>query len=291
MGWPARPFHDLPRQSSRVSRCARLAVLLAIAGTLPCTTALAQPTARVVTNVPALLTFPAFYHLRSVVVRGDLSTSRDRTLLTDESDGRGVEVVFPKGAQPDRVVELRGVYMDIGRMTADDPHFASFDVQAFLDGRTGGAWPKPGELLVVVASDVQPAPPLLAPSVRTIVLDPARYKNQSVTVVGEFRGSNLYGDLPRAPTSGKWDFVLRSASAALWVSGLRPKGRGFDLDPHARVDTGRVLEVTGVVKADNGLVWLEASAISAPAITDVLPRDEPPDANLAQPAPKAPPPK
>ncbi len=32
---------------------------------------------------------------------------------------------------------------------------------------------------------------------------------------------------------------LQSADAAVWISGLRPRGRGFELDPGARVDTGR----------------------------------------------------
>ena len=84
-----------------------------------------------------------------------------------------------------------------------------------------------------------------------------------MTVVGRFRGRNLYGDLPDAPGKSRWDFVLQSANAAIWVTGRRPKGDGFDLNIDNRVDTGRWLEVAGVVKAERGLVRVEADAIRA----------------------------
>ena len=46
------------------------------------------------------------------------------------------------------------------------------------------------------------------------------------------------GDLPQGVAKSKWDFVLQSADASIWVTGLRPKGKDFDLDPSARVVTG-----------------------------------------------------
>jgi len=264
---------------------------MAVLCCLSCAAALiAQPTTRVAANIPALLAYPTFYHLRSIIVRGELATRTDRVELLPPDGDRGVDVVFRDGHPPDGLVEVRGVCWDVGRMIADDPHFAGFDIQAFLDTRTRGSWPKPGELIVVSASDVTPATPPPAPSARAMVLDPSRYVGQKIMVTGEFRGSNLYADLPKAPTGGKWDFVLRSANAAIWVTGLRPKGRGFDLDPRARVDTGRVLEVTGVARTRDGLVWLEATAIAAPAVTAVQPRDEPPEADPVPPPPPMPPP-
>ena len=61
---------------------------------------------------------------------------------------------------------------------------------------------------------------------------------------GQFRGKNLYGDLPQGPGLSQWDFVLRAADSALWVAGVRPRGKGFNLNPGARVDTGNWLEVS-----------------------------------------------
>src|SRR6202795_2645706 len=50
----------------------------------------------------------------------------------------------------------------------------------------------------------------------------------------------------------RYDFVVRSTDAAIWVSGARPKGKGFDLSVDARIDTGRWLEVTGVLQHGRG---------------------------------------
>ena len=53
-------------------------------------------------------------------------------------------------------------------------------------------------------------------------------------MTGRFRGVNLFGDLPQAPGRSRYDFVLQSADAALWVTGLQPKGKSFSLDRNAR---------------------------------------------------------
>ena len=72
-----------------------------------------------------------------------------------------------------------------------------------------------------------------------LVLFPSRYLDQKVTIIGQFGGRNLLGDLPDAPGNSRYDFVLRSADAAIWVSNLRPRGRDFELALDARIDTGR----------------------------------------------------
>src|SRR3989442_926891 len=106
------------------------------------------------------------------------------------------------------------------------------------------------------------APP--APSIRAIVLNPWRYLEQKVTVTGQFAGRNLFGDLPDAPAKSRYDFVIRSTDAAIWVTGGRPRGKGFDLSVDARIDTGRWLEVTGVLQQGRGLQWLEVGAAGVP---------------------------
>ncbi|MBE3099106.1 MAG: Ig-like domain-containing protein [Planctomycetes bacterium] len=243
------------------------------------------------TNIAALVKYPGFYHLQSIVIRGELATRGNRLVLLPPGGDQGVEMVFREHQPSDGQVEVRGTFWDVGRMTAEDPRFAGYDIQAFLETRTAGRWPAQGELLVVSSSDAARAEPPPAPSVRAVVLDPERYEGQKVTVTGTFRGNNLYGDLPRAPRAGKWDFVVRSASAALWVTGIRPKGKGFDLDPRAKVDTGRLLEVSGVVKSGDGLVWLEATTVAAPAITAVQPGDEPAEAEAVPALPPLPAPE
>jgi hypothetical protein len=93
-----------------------------------------------------------------------------------------------------------------------------------------------------------------------VVLHPSRYLDQKITVTGQFGGRNLLGDLPDAPAQSRWDFVVRSADAAIWVTNLRPRGRDFALALDARIDTGRWLEVAGTLQQGRGLQWLDAGA-------------------------------
>ena len=82
-------------------------------------------------------------------------------------------------------------------------------------------------------------------SVRSIAIEPWKCDGQTVTITGNFRGRNLFGDLPGAPGKSRYDFVLRGTEGALWVTDLRPRGQGFELDVNRRVDTDRWIEVTG----------------------------------------------
>jgi len=83
-------------------------------------------------------------------------------------------------------------------------------------------------------------------------------------VKGQFRGRNLFGDLPQAPAGadGRREFVIRSADSAVWVTGKQPKGHGFVFDLNSRLDTTRWLEVTGVVKWEHGLVMIVAEDLN-----------------------------
>jgi Bacterial Ig-like domain len=116
---------------------------------------------------------------------------------------------------------------------------------------------------VVNVTSASAADPLTAPSLRNLVLAPERYVEQRVTIQGQFRGRNLFGDQPQAPPGGdgRKEFVLRSADASLWVTGKLPKGRGFTFDIASRLDTRRWLEVSGVVKESRGLVWIVAEEL------------------------------
>jgi hypothetical protein len=117
-------------------------------------------------------------------------------------------------------------------------------------------------------------------------MEPAGHIGERVKVVGQFRGRNLYGDVPQGPGLSQWDFVLRAGDGAVWVTGLRPRGKGFSLDIGARVDTGTWLEISGVVREGKGLVWIEGQQVAitkptvetrnveAPAIPQVGPPPE-----------------
>ncbi len=239
----------------RASRAVILALLFAAS-------AAAQPASRTATTVEALTRYPLYFHGRRVVVRGTVQhPAADVTSLRTDESTPPVFLLSRAGAAPDDgPAEIRGEFWDLGRLTPEDPHLAGLNVDALLARVTNGQWPPQNQVPIVV---VQAAaePERLQPGLRAMALEPRRFEGQSITVIGRFRGANLYGDLPQAPSKGRWDFVIQSADAAVWVTGQRPRGRGFNFDASTRLDTGRSLEVTGVVRTERGLVWMEATSL------------------------------
>ena len=130
-------------------------------------------------------------------------------------------------------------------MKPDEPRLSGYDLRATFHFDPDGAWPRPGEVTAIVATAVTAAPPPTpgtAPPIRTVVLNPSRYLDQKVTITGQYSGRNLMGDLPDAPDKSRYDFVLRSADAAIWVSNMRPKmkdtnGKEFELALDSRIDS------------------------------------------------------
>ena len=262
----------------------RLALLLVAAAAI----ASAQPPPRRATNIQALVAYPAFYHQRQIIIVGRTAT-QDTGELRVTDDAGSIHVVF-KGGVPEGLDEIRGEFLDIGRMKPDDPRLAGYDLKGTFHVDPEGAWPRPGDVTAIVATAVSPASTPSAPSIRAIVLNPSRYLEQKVTVTGQFAGRNLFGDLPDAPAKSRYDFVLRSTDAAIWVSGAQPKGKGFDLSIDARIDTGRWLEATGVLQQGRGLQWLDVGAEGiqlGKAPTETAPAEAEPSIRV----PAAPPPE
>lgn len=237
------------------------------------------------TNTAALVAHPAFFHLRPVVAVGELKLL-DTGELRLTTDGVSVRVIY-QGSTPDGLAEVRGEFWDLGKFNADDPRLVSYDLRRTFGIDPEGAWPRPGQVTALIATAVAPATPPAAPSIRNIVLQPSRYLDQKVTVTGQFGGRNLLGDLPDAPAQSRWDFVLRSADAAIWVTNLRPRGKDFELALDARIDTGRWLEVSGTLQQGRGLQWLNGEEGSI-KITQA-PREAPEQPVIRVPA--APPPE
>jgi hypothetical protein len=98
-------------------------------------------------------------------------------------------------------------------------------------------------------------------SIGDALASPAAKAGKSVRVVGRFRGANLFGDLPADTRRAPGDWVLQDGDLALWVTGRPPKGRGFDLDPGNKLDTGRWLEVEGKFEATGPVAYLKASRV------------------------------
>lgn len=217
--------------------------------------AAAQTPARRPTTVDALRQFPRYFHLQNVLVHGEFVEDGPRMML--RGGDRDIRVMLNDNKTMTGMVEVRGLMIDVGRLEAGDPRLANYD-----GARDAERWPQPGEDLLLSVTGVAGAQLATSPSVRGLALQPWRFDGQKVTVIGQFRGRNLFGDLPNAPGKSKYDFVLRSADTAIWVTGLRPRGKGFDLNIDARVDTGGWLQVTGTVSHEKGLVDIAATAIT-----------------------------
>jgi hypothetical protein len=109
---------------------------------------------------------------------------------------------------------------------------------------------------------------------RALLQDPAKHTGALVRVVGEFRGRNLFGDLPDATERGLQDWVLRDEGDAVWVTGKPPRGSGWRLDATLKRDSGKWLEVVGRIEVWKGTVYVRASSVELgrrPTQTSVAP--------------------
>jgi hypothetical protein len=246
-----------------IARALAAAVLLLV----PAVDAATQAPVRRLATIAALREYPSYFHLQNVLLHGEFVESGSQIVL--RGGERDVPVIIKDTTPPSGLVEVRGQVIDIGRLEQGDARVA-----AYARARNFDTWPRPGEELVVVVTNATPAEPAVSPSVRALALQPWRFEGQKVTVVGQFRGRNLFGDLPSAPGKSRWDFVLRSADAGVWVTDLQPRGRGFVLSVDARVDTGRWLQVSGTVASTRGLTTILGMMIAEAEAPDAPPAEE-----------------
>jgi hypothetical protein len=245
------------------TRPAILSLVLALAAAA---TLVAQPQPRRATTITALRNYPGFYHQQTVLVAGEVKGTLERmTIGTEEGAIALVARELPREGK----VEARGQFLDIGRVSQDDPRLIPFNLLDRIRAAYQDRWPKPGEELMLILGGTAPPPAAIdvtAPPLRALAMDPAKFEGQKVTITGQFRGRNLFGDLPEAPAQHRFQFVLRSSDAALWVMGVQPKGKTFSFDPNKRIDTGRWVRVQGTVRSAKGLTWLDGTSIElAPA--------------------------
>jgi Bacterial Ig-like domain len=268
------PQKSLVRRVLRVLRVSSCAVL-ALASLSD-----AQTATRRATNLATLLAYPGFFHGRPIVLVGKVGVEKDQLRVSD--DNGSVHLLF-KGTAPDGVDEVRGEFWDLGRMKADDLRLSTYDLRTTFKIDPEAPWPRPGEVTAIVATAVTPAVTPAQPSIRAIMLNPSRYLDQKVAITGQFSGRNLLGEMPDAPGKSRYDFVLRSSDAAIWVSNMRPRlkeanGKDVELGLDARIDTGRWLSLRGTVQLVRGLVVLDAepgSLAGAKPPTETTREEEP----------------
>jgi Big-like domain-containing protein len=243
--------------------------LLALGVFCAAVSAAAQGPGRIATTTDALIASAVFFHGKQIAIRGSVTQSGEVSQL----QGTIKPIFIFWRERPARSEgEIRGEFWDLGRMADGDPRFSTYDFAAVTAAASNGRWPGRDRVFVMLGATLIDSPPPADPSLRSIAMAPAAFEDRAVTLVGRFRGRNLFGDLPQALGKSKWDFVLQSGDAAIWVSGVRPKGNDFELDPGARVDTGKWIAVTGTIRRDGNAVWLAGASIAlstAPAETPI----------------------
>ena len=163
-------------------------------------------------------------------------------------------------------VEVRGIVRRIRKKE----YFHGVDAD-LVEDPTLPVLPEPSfelpqlSITVLAASDRgDRATPKAAPAgalTRDILANPAEHLGKTVRIFGQFRGSNLFGDLPVTSRRERDDWVLKDGDKALWITGKAPRGKGFSLDPAYKGDTVRWLEVAGKPEVVGGIVYLRASKI------------------------------
>jgi hypothetical protein len=79
----------------------------------------------------------------------------------------------------------------------------------------------------------------------SLVTGAGRFDGRTIRVYGRFRGKNLYGDLPSRSQRQSRDWVVKDDLFAIWITGQKPKGSGFELDINMKRDTEKWIQVVG----------------------------------------------
>jgi len=231
----------------------------------------AQAPTRHATTAEALVAAPVFFHGKQIAVRTDVEPAG--ALMKLAGTTKPIFVFWRDSPSAPRNSEVRGEFWDVGRLERTDARFSSVNFQPILEATTQGRWPGRDEVFIILGATTVESPLPVEPTIRALALAPDQYVGKGVTVTGRFRGANLLADLPQgAGTKGRWDFVVQSADSAVWVTGVRPRGRSFDLDVTARADTGRWIQIAGTVRRTGPLAFIEATSITeatAPSNTTV----------------------
>lgn len=100
------------------------------------------------------------------------------------------------------------------------------------------------------------------PTLESLVRGPEAAAGRELTVTGVFRGANLFGDLPPETRRLASDWVLQDGAFSVWVTGKRPRGDAWALDPASKSDCAFRLEVRGRVETAGGFVYLRAKGVT-----------------------------
>ncbi|MET0552352.1 MAG: Ig-like domain-containing protein [Vicinamibacteria bacterium] len=209
-------------------------------------------------TVRDLLGAPADFEGRAVRVRGRMARASQRGRFQLETEG-GPLPLDPVPTIAARVraqaprwvgqeVELVGVF--VRDSSVEDAAAAGTFLLRFWQYAAPTAPPAPASA---------GAAPL---SLEQLVYGGGKSDGKTVKVVGQFRGSNLRGDLPPATRRAPQDWVLKDDFYAVWITGHGASGDGFELDPLSIEDQETWVEVVGRPETRQGITYLNAQRVA-----------------------------
>jgi len=236
-------------------------------------------------TITDLVSSPASYERRAVKTRGQLEMgmSLRRSYVLKDTFGAGVTLVPVPEAESafemdarrwmGREVQVTGVFYQQGAISGGAESAFLIQFWKFI-GPTereikGGA---------LKAEEV---------TLEDLVSKAGKLDGRNVRVVGKFRGRNLFGDLPARSVRDSSDWVIKDDVFAVWVTGKKPKGSGWELDPGLKRDTNKWIEVVGRPETVENVTYIRALQVvlsSAPRPTAEAAPPPPPPAK-----PKVPP--
>jgi hypothetical protein len=219
-------------------------------------------------ELSALAFTPEAYQGDNVEVRGTLKVLVFNRYWTIEDGGARALVIPGHGLDPSALTRFTGFEVDVrGVARMLNPYDPAADKSQFPDlplrprGQPG--WPE-ATITVHALFDRQgetggrPAGDTLSELIRNGDLR----SGTAVTVKGVFRGRNLFGDLPKDSQRKPEDWVIQDGAFAAWVTGKRPSGKGWSLDPASRGDARWRVEVEGKVEVVGEVTYIRASRVS-----------------------------
>jgi hypothetical protein len=217
---------------------------------------------------------------RCVRTRGQLDRTREGWFrLTDSVDA--VLLIPVEDLDPNEVSRLGGLPVEIIGVARELPErqgtcslrgqqvpesvCRDWTLPALPDRAGHVDWPRNSVTFWSIA-DARPLertrPGSGALELAAVLQEPERFKGKAVTVVGQFRGANLFGDLPVSTRQDPSDWVIADGGAAVWVTGKAPRGSGWGLSPDSRSDARWWIEVTGEVQRRGGAVFIRARRLA-----------------------------
>ena len=196
---------------------------------------------------------PESYSGRGIRVRGRVGMRSIQGSSWELSDGARVTIIpMRQGMNEDQLTQLSGQMVEVTGLFTSTVGQAGQSTEAMnsIGVIQFWSWAGPPEKVGKDKGAVL--------TLEQLVSRAGKMDGQLVRVVGKFRGRNLFADLPARSMRTVNDWVIKDSLFAVWVTGKKPKGDGFELDPAIRRDTNRWIEVIGRPVTKNGVVVVDA---------------------------------